>query len=95
MVWPTRRGPLQSLCEDFRMAKVAARDALLSQATFSDGLAIHGNSSVPDSPQSHGCIRIPNSAAIEMSRQLPVGNDCADLGDSQAFVSAKSVGGSR
>jgi lipoprotein-anchoring transpeptidase ErfK/SrfK len=40
---------------------------------FSDGLAIRGNSSVPDSPQSHGCIRIPNSAAIEMSRQLPVG----------------------
>jgi len=26
---------------------------------FSDGLAIHGNPEVPDSPQSHGCVRIP------------------------------------
>ncbi|MFS8084984.1 MAG: L,D-transpeptidase, partial [Acidobacteriota bacterium] len=55
---------------------------------FSDGLAIHGNSSVPDSPQSHGCIRIPNSAAVEMSRQLPVGTIVL-IYDSQAFVSAK------
>src|SRR5260370_29236727 len=39
---------------------------------FSDGLAIHGNPSVPQSPQSHGCIRIPMSAAAEISRQLPV-----------------------
>ena len=55
---------------------------------FSDGLAIHGNSSVPDSPQSHGCIRIPNSAAIEMSRQLPLGTIVL-IYDSQGFVSAK------
>ena len=56
---------------------------------FSDGLAIHGNSSVPDSPQSHGCIRIPNSAAIEMSRQTPVGTIVL-IYDSQSFVSAKA-----
>jgi lipoprotein-anchoring transpeptidase ErfK/SrfK len=56
---------------------------------FSDGLAIHGNSSVPDSPQSHGCIRIPNSAAIEMSRQMPVGTIVL-IYDSQSFVSAKA-----
>jgi hypothetical protein len=55
---------------------------------FSDGLAIHGNSSVPDSPQSHGCIRIPNSAAIEMSRQTPVGTIVL-IYDNQSFVSAK------
>lgn len=55
---------------------------------FSDGLAIHGNSSVPDSPQSHGCIRIPNSAAVEMSRQLPVGTIVL-IYDKQSFVSAK------
>src|SRR5207249_9818952 len=40
---------------------------------FSDGLAIHGNPSVPQTPQSHGCIRVPMSAAVEMSRLLPVG----------------------
>ena len=55
---------------------------------FSDGMAIHGNSSVPDSPQSHGCIRIPNSAAIEMSRQTPIGTIVL-IYDKQSFVSAK------
>lgn len=55
---------------------------------FSDGLAIHGNPSVPTSPQSHGCIRIPMSAAVEMSRQLPVGTIVL-IYDKQSFVSAK------
>ena len=55
---------------------------------FSDGLAIHGNPSVPQSPQSHGCIRIPMSAAVEISRLLPVGTIVL-IYDSQAFVSAK------
>ena len=40
---------------------------------FSDGLAIHGNPSVPHSPQSHGCVRIPMEAAVEISNALPVG----------------------
>lgn len=56
---------------------------------FSDGLAIHGNSAVPNSPASHGCIRIPNSAAVEMSRQMPVGTILL-IYDSQSFVSAKA-----
>ena len=55
---------------------------------FSDGLAIHGNPSVPHTPQSHGCIRIPMSSAVEMSRQLPVGTIVL-IYDSQGFVSAK------
>ncbi|HJP93962.1 MAG TPA: L,D-transpeptidase family protein [Pyrinomonadaceae bacterium] len=55
---------------------------------FSDGLAIHGNPSVPDSPESHGCIRIPMSAAVEISKALPVGTILL-IYDSQSFVSAK------
>ena len=55
---------------------------------FSDGLAIHGNSSVPNSPESHGCIRIPNSAAIEMYKHMPVGTIVL-IYDKQSFVSAK------
>ena len=55
---------------------------------FSDGLAIHGNPSVPDNPQSHGCIRIPMSAAAEMSRLLPVGTIVL-IYDQRSFVSAK------
>ena len=55
---------------------------------FSDGLAIHGNPSVPRSPQSHGCIRIPMSASEEISKRLPVGMIVL-IYDSQSFVSAK------
>ena len=55
---------------------------------FSDGLAIHGNPSVPTTPQSHGCVRIPMSAAVEISRALPVGTILL-IYDSQSFVSAK------
>jgi len=55
---------------------------------FSDGLAIHGNSSVPDTPESHGCIRVPNSSAIDLFRQLPVGTIVL-IYDQQSFVPAK------
>jgi lipoprotein-anchoring transpeptidase ErfK/SrfK len=55
---------------------------------FSDGLAIHGNPSVPQSPESHGCVRIPMWSAIEMSKALPVGTILL-IYDSQSFVSAK------
>ena len=55
---------------------------------FSDGLAIHGNPSVPHAPQSHGCVRIPMFAAEEISRELPVGTIVL-IYDSQSFVSAR------
>ena len=55
---------------------------------FSDGLAIHGNSSVPDTPASHGCIRVPNSAAIDLYKQMPVGTIVL-IYDKQSFVSGK------
>jgi len=55
---------------------------------FSDGLAIHGNPSVPHQPRSHGCIRIPMAAAAEMSKLLPVGTIVL-IYDQQSFVSAK------
>jgi peptidoglycan hydrolase-like protein with peptidoglycan-binding domain len=55
---------------------------------FSGGVAIHGNPSVPHEPQSHGCIRIPMSAAVEVSRLLPVGTIVL-VYDKQSFVSAK------
>ena len=55
---------------------------------FSDGLAIHGNPSVPHSPQSHGCIRIPMSAAREVSRRVQIGTIVL-IYDKDSFVSAK------
>lgn len=55
---------------------------------FSDGLAIHGNPSVPQTPQSHGCIRIPMSAAFAMSKAMPIGTIVL-IYDKDSFVSAK------
>lgn len=55
---------------------------------FSDGIAIHGNPSVPNTPESHGCIRIPMSEAVAMSRELPIGSIVL-VYDSQSFVSAR------
>lgn len=55
---------------------------------FSGGVAIHGNPSVPHEPESHGCIRIPMLAAVEVSKQLPVGTIVL-VYDKRSFVSAK------
>ena len=40
---------------------------------INQGIAIHGNPSVPVFPASHGCIRIPMFAAKEFSELTPVG----------------------
>jgi lipoprotein-anchoring transpeptidase ErfK/SrfK len=40
---------------------------------ISQGVAIHGSRSVPSMPASHGCIRIPMSAAEEFSDMTPIG----------------------
>ena len=37
------------------------------------GVAIHGSPSVPSRPASHGCIRIPISAAKELFETTPIG----------------------
>ena len=55
---------------------------------FSDGLAIHGNPEVPHTPRSHGCVRIPMSAAKEVSERLGIGTIVL-IYDAQSFVSAK------
>jgi hypothetical protein len=40
---------------------------------FIRGYAIHGYSSVPNYPASHGCIRVPIPNAYEIDRQLSIG----------------------
>lgn len=55
---------------------------------FSGGVAIHGNPSVPNEPESHGCVRIPMSAAVEMYNRLPLGTIVL-IYDRRSFVSAK------
>jgi len=55
---------------------------------FSGGVAIHGNPSVPSTPQSHGCIRIPMSAAVSVYKQLSMGTIVL-IYDNRGFVSGK------
>jgi lipoprotein-anchoring transpeptidase ErfK/SrfK len=40
---------------------------------ITEGVAIHGSPSVPSRPASHGCIRIPMSAAKAFSDMAPIG----------------------
>lgn len=40
---------------------------------FLSGIAIHGNPSVPTTPASHGCVRIPMFAARQFSEMIPAG----------------------
>lgn len=55
---------------------------------ISGGVAIHGSRSVPNQPASHGCIRVPMFAAIEVSKLLPLGTIVL-VYDQLSFVSAK------
>jgi hypothetical protein len=55
---------------------------------ISGGVAIHGYLTVPTTPASHGCIRIPMFAAREVSRLLLVGTIVL-VYDKVSFVSAK------
>jgi lipoprotein-anchoring transpeptidase ErfK/SrfK len=55
---------------------------------ISGGVAIHGYYSVPNQPESHGCIRIPNFAAREVSKLLPIGTIVL-VYDKVSFVSGK------
>jgi len=55
---------------------------------ISGGVAIHGYRTVPATPASHGCIRIPMFAARIVSRLLPVGTIVL-VYDTVSFVSAK------
>ena len=56
---------------------------------ISGGVAIHGWSTVPIQPESHGCIRIPVFAAREVSKLLPIGTIVL-VYDKVSFVSGKS-----
>ena len=38
-----------------------------------NGIAVHGSFSIPTTPASHGCIRVPMFAAKELSSLLPIG----------------------
>ncbi|MBX7219156.1 MAG: L,D-transpeptidase [Blastocatellia bacterium] len=46
---------------------------LFDPCYFHNGIAIHGNSSVPAQPASHGCVRIPLFASPEVGKLTEIG----------------------
>ncbi len=56
---------------------------------ISGGVAIHGARDVPNTPESHGCIRIPLFAAREVSKLMPLGTIVL-VYDKISFVSARA-----
>ncbi|HEX2275382.1 MAG TPA: L,D-transpeptidase family protein, partial [Acidimicrobiales bacterium] len=53
---------------------------LYNPVYFDGGIAIHGSLSVPPHPASHGCVRIPMSAAEWFPSKVPVGTPVYVLG---------------
>jgi hypothetical protein len=47
---------------------------MLHSNYFIRGYAIHGYPSVPPHPASHGCLRVPNANALEISRWIRLGD---------------------
>lgn len=69
-VTPTGRFKVYRKVEGWRKAPLGP---IYYPNYFLSGVAIHGSSSVPTRPASHGCIRIPVFAAKEFSEMTPNG----------------------
>jgi hypothetical protein len=62
---------------------------------FNQGIAIHGEPSIPTTPASHGCVRIPMGDSVWLYNALPLGTPVyvADAGHVPvAFSKGGSVG---
>lgn len=53
--------------------RVAPLGRLYRPAYFNGGIALHGSNSVPTSPASHGCVRLPMQFADYLLDNAPVG----------------------
>lgn len=69
-ITPTGRFKVQRKIEGWRKSPLGL---LYYPSYIYDGIAIHGNPSVPSQPASHGCIRIPMFAAKEFSEFAVIG----------------------
>ena len=60
--------------------ETGALGSLYNPLYFDGGIAIHGSKSVPVQPASHGCVRIPMSAAEWVPNHVPNGTPVYVLG---------------
>jgi len=66
--------------------RVSRLGKLYNPLYFNGGIAIHGAPSVPGSPASHGCVRIPMSASRWFYETVPSGTPVYVLGGKRAPV---------
>lgn len=86
-VTPTGRFKVYRKVEGWRKAPLGP---IYYPNYFLSGVAIHGSSSVPARPASHGCIRIPVFAAKEFSEMTPTGTVVL-VHSGNAFAQSKSA----
>jgi N-acetylmuramoyl-L-alanine amidase len=87
-VTPTGRFKVYRKVEGWRKAPLGP---IYYPNYFLSGVAIHGSSSIPAKPVSHGCIRIPVYAAKEFSEMTPNGT-VVIVHDGVALAQTKTVG---
>jgi peptidoglycan hydrolase-like protein with peptidoglycan-binding domain len=66
--------------------RVSRLGRLYNPLYFNGGIAIHGSTSVPGHPASHGCVRIPMSASLWFFRTVASGTPVYVLGGPVAPV---------
>lgn len=69
--------------EGLRVSKLGE---LWNPIYFNGGIAIHGSPSVPPSPASHGCVRIPMNSSMWMFNSVQIGTPVYVLGGKTAPV---------
>jgi len=72
--------------QKIRGLRVSRLGQLYNPLYFNGGIAIHGASSVPAQPASHGCVRIPMSASLWFFDAVPSGTPVYVFGGPRAPV---------
>jgi len=72
--------------QKIRGLRVSRLGQLYNPLYFNGGIAIHGSSSVPAQPASHGCVRIPMSASLWFFDAVPSGTPVYVFGGPRAPV---------
>ncbi|MGH3926698.1 MAG: L,D-transpeptidase family protein [Pseudonocardiaceae bacterium] len=68
-----------------RGVRVADLGTLYNPMYFYGGYAIHGSTSVPNYPASHGCIRVSQADAVWLFARTPVGTTVMVYGGTHTF----------
>jgi peptidoglycan hydrolase-like protein with peptidoglycan-binding domain len=66
--------------------RVSRLGELFNPVYFNGGIAVHGSASVPASPASHGCVRIPMNSSLWFHDTIALGTPIYVLGGKKAPV---------